>query len=129
MNCPGCGKDISRSTEYVDMSIDGRGGLWCLPCAKKQFATEELKKARKYAKQCENRTKDPLLVLATKIQLDGYECPNCAMFLSKSPRDKINLSITTGGHVCGLCGFFVPDLPDLIFAPDGNLWPEAGKTG
>lgn len=123
MNCPGCGQDTSGH-EFVDMTIEGQWGLWCLACAEAKFNPKELKRAKEYAESCQQRANDPLLVLATKIRLNGYECPNCAMFLSKTPSDTIKLSIANGGYVCGLCGFFVPDLPDLIFAPDGNLWKE-----
>ena len=125
MNCPGCGKDMGQSKDYVEMRYEDKWGYWCLPCAKAKFKAREVTKARAYAKHCEARQADTLLVIGTWIQLlNGHDlaCPCCGLFIGMMGNAKIMLSIATDGYICGLCGFFLPDLPSLIFNTKGNIW-------
>ena len=124
--CPGCSKDIENSRSYVDMT---NKTTWCLKCARALFNPAEVRKAIRFARDCRKRASDPMLLIATHISRKGNDsCPVCEVFLEAPGKPIPQLIITTGGFVCGLCGFFLPDLPDMIWDNHGSNWKVAKGT-
>jgi len=123
--CPSCKKKLRGEDNVRLEDIEsGKYTMWCLSCAEKLFDPDHLRQAREYAEDCRKRINDPLLVLATLIKLNGsYRCPNCEYFVSHKRYAPVLVSVPSG-DMCILCKFFIPDLPDLMFAPDGNFWKE-----
>lgn len=130
-HCPTCGKNIEKLTNYTEMFLKEFAQTYILHkrCAEQYFKPEDLKDVRKKVKIYNKKGKDPLIVLATYVDLlffgmdHRFKCPACASHL---PANIVYPLLTTvsGGQECGLCGLFIPDLPTMIYRPDGNLWEE-----